>query len=69
MILVDILLGARAEFVNAWSVVQRIAGQSPTAGDSLVYQSIGATGEFFIVLLVNLVIGAILTTLCRPWLR
>ena len=65
MILVDIILGSRAEFLSAFSVVQRMIGQTPSAGESQVAQKIGAFGEFVVVLVVNLTIGAILTVLVR----
>ena len=66
MLGVDYLLGARAEFLNAWSVVQRLLGQV-SAGESVVYRSVGALGEFVSVILVNLFTGGLLTYLFRSW--
>jgi len=60
MILIDRALGQRAEFLNAWSVVERLLGRSPTAGISLVASRLGAVAELVLVLLVNLGIGALL---------
>ena len=65
MIIVDMVLGSKAEFLSAFSVVQRIIGQTPSHGESLVAQKLGAFGEFAVVLAANLVIGGILTLLVR----
>ena len=67
MIAIDYVLGAKAEFLNAWSVIERLLGRTPAAGDSTVYQRFGAAGELACVLLVNLAIGGVLTILLRPW--
>ena len=65
MIIVDVILGPKAEFLNAYSVVQRLIGQTPSAGESLVAQKLGAFGEFIVVLATNLAVGGILTALVR----
>lgn len=65
MIMVDIILGPKAESLNAFSVVQRIIGQAPSAGESLVAQKFGALCELLVVLAANLAVGGILTTLIR----
>ena len=61
MIVVDILLGSKAEFLNAFSVIQRLLGQTPSAEASLVARKLGAVGEFIVVMFSNLAIGGILT--------
>ena len=63
MILIDRVLGARAEFLNAWSVVERLLGRSPTAGTSIVAQRIGALGELVVVIVANAAIGTLLAGL------
>ena len=65
MIVVDVLLGSKAEFLNAYSVVQRSIGRPPTAGDSLVARKLGALGELGVVLAANLAVGGVLTALVR----
>ena len=65
MVVVDFVLGPRAEFLNAYSVVERIIGQTPSAGDSAVAQKLGAFGEFAAVLAANAALGGILTVLVR----
>ena len=67
MIVADVALGSRAEFLNAYSVVQRIVGQAPSAGDSFVARTLGPVGEFAVVLVANLGVGGILTAVVR-WL-
>lgn len=67
MLLVDVVLGAKAEFLNAHSVLQRLVGQAPSAGDSLVARKLGAAGEFAVVIVANLAIGGVLTAIVR-WL-
>ena len=68
MIAVDYFLGAKAELLNAFSVVERLLGRTPSVGDSLVAKNFGATGEFAGVLIVNVVFGCILTILVKFWM-
>ena len=65
MIVVDFRIGEKAEFLNAWSVIERLLGKTPSAGDSLVFNKVGAFGEFAIVLVVNALIGATLAFLAK----
>ena len=63
MLVVDRALGSRAEFLNAWSVVERLLGRAPSAGPSVVATRGGALGEFVAVVLANAAIGAALAGL------
>lgn len=65
MLVVDFVLGPKAEFLNAYSVLQRLVGQAPSAGESLVARNIGVPGEFAAVIGANLIIGSILTAIVR----
>ena len=65
MIVIDRVLGPRAEFLNAWSVVERLLGRSPTAGASVVAERIGPAGELVVVLAANLASGLLLALLVR----
>jgi len=65
MILIDKALGPRAEFLNAWSVVERLLGRAPSAGDSSIARHFGAMGELLIVLLANAAVGAVLAVLIQ----
>ena len=69
MIVVDVLLGPKAEFINAWSVVERLVGRDPSAGPSAVYRSLGATGELVCVVLANAIVGGVLALLVRLYSR
>ena len=68
MTAVDYYLGAKAEFLNAFSVLSRLLGQKPSV-DSLVARKFGAIGEFVVVVVVNLVAGGLLTILVRFWMK
>lgn len=65
MAVIDWLIGPKAEFLNAYSVFQRMIGQQPSAGDSLVTQKLGAAGELGVVLAANLAIGGIITAIIK----
>lgn len=64
MTLVDRALGARASFLNAWSVVERLLGREPV-GTSQVAAAVGPVGEALLVVAVNLGIGFVLARLWR----
>jgi hypothetical protein len=63
MILIDRALGSRAEFLNAWSVIERLFGRSPSTATSFVASHLGPVGEFLIVILANLFVGLLLARL------
>ena len=65
MTIVDFAIGSKAEFLNAYSVLQRMIGQTPSAGDSLVAEKLGALGELGVVLGANLAVGGVLTVVVR----
>ncbi|MDX1375793.1 MAG: hypothetical protein R3357_09545 [Burkholderiales bacterium] len=69
MIVVDFIIGPKAEFLNAYSVLQRMLGEAPSAGASLVARELGALGEFGVVLAANLAVGGILTAVFRTFVR
>jgi len=65
MVVVDFRIGEQAEFLNAWSVIERLLGKTPSAGNSLVFNKVGAFGELAIVLAINTLIGAALAFLAK----
>lgn len=67
MIVIDYSIGAKAEFLNAFSVMQRLLGQPPTFGDSILAKKFGAAGEFGAVIIANVIIGSVLTFIVRAW--
>ena len=63
MTAIDYSIGDQAEFINAWSVVERFSGKSPSAGNSLTYDKVGQIGEAVVVATINLVSGFFLAWL------
>ena len=61
MIFTDYLLGPEAEFLNAYSVLERLLGREPAAGDSMIASRFGDPAELVAVVGANLLLGAILT--------
>ena len=61
IVVADYFLGRKAEFLNAFSVFQRILGQDPSVSASLIAKKFGEMGELLAVVAVNLVVGTILT--------
>jgi len=65
MAVVDFRLGAKAEFLNAWSVIERLLGREASAGWSVVARAFGAAGELVCVVVVNMIVGGVLTLLAK----
>ena len=65
MIVIDRRLGSRAEFLNAWSVVERLLGRAARSGPSIVASRLGPLGEGLVVIAVNLLAGFLLAWLAR----
>ena len=65
MIIIDYLLGAEAEHLNAWVIVNRLFGNATTIGDSLAIRKFGLAGATFIMLLANAIFGSLLLQLVR----
>ena len=65
MVVVDYFLGPRAEFINAYSALERLFGQNASAGKSHVALEYGVSGELLGVLIVSLLGGFVLTVLVK----
>jgi hypothetical protein len=65
MIFVDYMLGPRAEFLNAFSALERLLGREPSIPESMIASKFGQPGEVVAVLVVNLLVSGILTILLR----
>ncbi len=63
MLIVDYLLGATAEHLNAWGIVNRLLGRPTSVGDSLAIRQLGLTGATILTVLLNFVFGYILIKL------
>ncbi len=65
MAAIDYYLGSAAEYLNAWSVIERALGRNVSATDSAAYSMFGGFGEAVCVLLVTFSIAALITLLVR----
>lgn len=63
MLIVDYVLGAEAEHLNAWVILNRLLGNATTVGDSLAIQKLGLAGATLLMLAINFVFGFILIKL------
>ncbi|MCB0665191.1 MAG: hypothetical protein KDC80_05180 [Saprospiraceae bacterium] len=69
MIMIDYILGAEAEHLNAWVIVNRLFGNETAIGDSLAIRQFGLMGATVIMLAINSFFGAILIQLVRLFIR
>lgn len=69
MIIIDFILGAEAEHLNAWVIVNRLLGIETTIGDSLAIRHLGLAGATFIMLAINTIFGAVLIQLIKLIIR
>ena len=69
MVVVDFVIGSEAEFLNAFSVLERLLGRQPTAGASVAAEQFGTWGELCIILIANLAIGGLLAEVTRQFIR
>ncbi len=63
MIVIDYVLGAEAEHLNAWVIVNRLVGNTDTIGDSLAIRQFGLAGATLLMLALNTVFGFMLIKL------
>lgn len=69
MIIIDFVLGAEAEHLNAWVIFNRLFGNETTIGDSLAIRHFGLAGATFIMLAINTFFGALLIQLIKIIIR
>ena len=65
MVIIDYVLGAEAEHLNAWVILNRLVGNETTVGDSLAIRQFGLAGATFVMLLLNSFFGVILIQLLK----
>ena len=65
MIIVDYVLGAEAEHLNAWVIINKLLGNDVGIGESLAIRKFGLAGATLLMLLVNSLFGTILIQLIR----
>lgn len=69
MVIIDYVLGAEAEHLNAWVIVNRLVGNKTAIGDSLAIRHLGLFGATAIMILLNTIFGAILIQLIKLFIR
>ena len=69
MIIVDYILGAEAEHLNAWVIINKLFGKETALGDSLAIRHLGLTGATLLMLFTNTVFGFVLIQLIRLFIR
>jgi hypothetical protein len=69
MIFVDYHLGEKAEYVNAWEMVQKLMGLETGSKESLILKKLGVTGSFLVILLINSLLGILLVQLSRLFFK
>ena len=69
MVIVDYLLGAEAEHLNAWVVINRWRGCDIGLPDSLAIRKLGLAGATLLMLILNTAFGALLILLIKGLIR
>lgn len=60
MVIIDHRLGYEAEFLNAWTIINKLIGQGSQMPDSFVIREFGLIPATIIMLTANALIGALL---------
>jgi hypothetical protein len=69
MIIIDYILGAEAEHLNAWVIINCLLGRETGIGDSLAIKHLGLAGATIVMLLMNTIFGAMLIQLIKLFIR
>lgn len=65
MVLIDYKLGFEAEFLNAWVIINKLAGIGDNLPDSLVIRKFGLIPSAIIMIIANAAIGVVLVQLFK----
>ncbi len=65
MLIIDFHLGVEAEHLNAWEILNKLIGNDIGIEDSLAIRIFGLYGSVIITLLINSILGIILTHLIK----
>ena len=65
MVIVDYILAAEAEHLNAWVILNRLIGRDTPVGDSLAIRKLGLAGASLVMIILNALFGVILVNLLR----
>lgn len=63
MLVIDYVLGAEAEHLNAWVIVNRLFGNTTSIGDSMAIRKLGLAGATLLMLGINFLLGFVLIKL------
>lgn len=69
MIIIDYILGAEAEHLNAWVIMNRLFGLESNIGDSMAIQHFGLVGAAVIMLILNSIFGVLLIQFIKLTIR
>ena len=69
MVIVDYVLGAEAEHLNAWVILNHLFGNDTGIGDSLAIKHMGLAGATVVMLFINTIFGAILIQFIKLFIR
>lgn len=69
MIIVDYVLGAEAEHLNAWVIINKLFGHDVGISDSLAIKKFGLFGAAAVMLLLNTFFGVILVQIIKLIIR
>jgi hypothetical protein len=65
MILIDYFLGAEAEHLNAWVIINKLFGNDVDVGDSLAIRHLGLAGATTLMLVLNTLFGALILLIIK----
>ncbi|MCB0807074.1 MAG: hypothetical protein KDC05_14850 [Bacteroidales bacterium] len=65
MIIIDYFMGAEAEHLNAWIIINRLFGIETGISDSLAIRNLGLFGATMLMLAANLIFGSALILLVK----
>ena len=69
MVLIDYFMGAKAEHLNAWAIINKLVGIDPKVPDGLAIRKLGLYGAAFLMILVNIIFGFVLITIFKYLFR
>lgn len=69
MIIIDFILGAEAEHLNAWVVINRLFGRDLGIPDSMAIKKFGLYGAAAVMMAVNMFLGFFLINILKGIMR
>ena len=69
MVIIDYLLGAEAEQLNAWVILNRLVGRETGIPDSLAIRQLGLAGATLAMVVMNMLFGTVLIFLLKSFIK